>query len=235
MRSRQHRLLLSFYVGTSGAISLILLRLSQKGDTTDIAVAWLTVSLLTLAEVCVAMRMLLAMPMTPRANWVFRMAALDPVAEYARGVQRSFLWLAVTPVLVCFGVVFFAVWPWRTAAVHWTELALIGVIMAEMCAYGFHKIPFTCTYQPGRANIQFAFWGLMGALPLTRLAMKYEWTHLRTPQWTAAILAVLSVLALAARWTTGRAAVGAETLQFEGFEEPEVMSLKLPQESGLLR
>jgi hypothetical protein len=114
-------------------------------------------------------------------------------------------------------------------------LGLTGVVMAEMCAYGFHKIPFTCTCQPGKANIQFAFWGLMGALPLTRLAMKYEWTHLRTPPWTVAILVVLSVLALAARWSTRRAAAGAEALQFEGFEEPEVMSLKLPQEGGLLR
>jgi hypothetical protein len=38
-------------------------------------------------------------------------------------------------------------------------LALIGWIFTELSLIDFYKVPFTCSYLPGKSNFQFVFWG----------------------------------------------------------------------------
>ena len=45
----------------------------------------------------------------------------------------------------------------RPAAGHLIVLGLLGMILVEACLYGFHKIPFTCSYLPGKANVYYLF------------------------------------------------------------------------------
>ena len=233
LRSRQHRVVLSLYLGVGFAVMLILLRPALGKEGT--AVAWLAVSILMLSVAVVAMRIVFSMPITLRANWIFRVAALHPVATYSKAVRRTLMLLAVAPVWMGFAALFFLILPWRIAAAHLVALGLLGSILADLCTHGFHKIPFTCSYQPGRVNIQFAFWGFLVLLPLTRMAVNHEWKLLQHANGQALIAITLGVLALSARWWRIRSAQSAETMQFEEVDEAEILSLQLSDDGALLR
>ena len=233
LRSRQHRVILSLYLGVGFAVMLVLLRPALGKEGT--AVAWLAVSILMLSVAVVAMRIVFSMPITLRANWVFRLAALHPVVTYSKAVSRTLLLLAVAPVWIGFAALFFFLLPWRVAAAHLVALGLLGSILADVCVTGFHKIPFTCSYQPGRVNIQFAFWGFLVLLPLTRMATNHEWKLLQHANGQALIALALGTLALSARWHTIRSAQSAETMQFEELDEAEIISLQLSDDGALLR
>jgi hypothetical protein len=138
-------------------------------------------------------------------------------------------------VWIGFAALFFFLLPWRVAAAHLVALGLLGSILADVCVTGFHKIPFTCSYQPGRVNIQFAFWGFLVLLPLTRMATNHEWKLLQHANGQALIALALGTLALSARWHTIRSAQSAETMQFEELDEAEIISLQLSDDGALLR
>jgi hypothetical protein len=233
LRSRQHRVVLSFYLGIGLAVMLVLLRPAVGKD--GAVAAWFAVSILMLCVAAAAMRIIFSMPIALRANWLFRVAALDPVATYSKALRRTFLLLAMAPVWLGFAAFFFFLMPWRIAAVHLFSLALLGSILADLCAYGFHKIPFTCSYQPGRANIQFAFWGFLVLLPFTRMGANHEWTLLQHTNGQALIALSLVVLALAVRWRTIKAAQAAEAMQFEEVDEPQILTLELSNDGALLQ
>jgi hypothetical protein len=233
LRSRQHRVILSLYLGVGFAVMLVLLRPALGKEGT--AVAWLAVSILMLCVAVVAMRIVFSMPITLRANWVFRLAALHPVVTYSKAVRRTLLLLVVAPVWIGFAALFFFLLPWRVAAAHLVALGLLGSILADVCVNGFYKIPFTCSYQPGRVNIQFAFWGFLVLLPLTRMATNQEWKLLQHANGQALIALALGILALSARWHTIGSAQSAETMQFEELDEAEILSLQLSDDGALLR
>jgi hypothetical protein len=135
--------------------------------------------------------------------------------------------LAVMPVWAGFAALFFSIWPWRIAAGHLVALGLLGSILGDVCMHGFHKIPFTCSYQPGKGNIQFAFWGFLALIPFTWMAADEEWEILHRPESCAILVMALFVVAVASRWRTTRAAKSADGMQFEEVEEGEIQSLGL--------
>src|SRR4029077_8097450 len=103
LRSRQHRILLSFYLGAGFGVMLILLRPSMAHGGNP-AVPLLVASVLMLVTTAAAIRSVFSMPIALRANWIFRIAPLDPVTRYTAAIRRTFLLLAVAPVCSCFAV-----------------------------------------------------------------------------------------------------------------------------------
>ena len=234
LRSRQHRLILSMYLGVGFGIVLILLR-SALGHADRMPRAILSASVLMLCAAVAAMRAVFSMPITLKANWLLRVAALDSVARYAKAVRRTFLLLAVVPVWMSAAVVMLWLWPWRIAGAHLVLLALLGLMLSDVCMHGFHKIPFTCSYQPGKTKVQFAFWGLVVLLPFTFFGAGYEWRRLENLQGQIVIAGLLVLPAIALRWWSARGARSAEAMQFEETEESEIVSLALPLDSAGLQ
>jgi hypothetical protein len=234
LRSRQHRLILSWYLGVGFAIVLILLGPAMR-HSHQMARAILSASVLMLCATAAAMRAVFSMPMTLKANWLLRVAALDPVVRYAKAVRRTFLLLAVAPVWICAAAVMLWLWPWRVAAAHLVLLALLGSILCDACMRGFHKIPFTCSYQPGKTKMQFAFWGIVLLVPFLFMGAGYEWRYLQSLRGQILIAAVLVLPAIAMRWWSARSAKGAEAMLFEETEEAEMVSLALSPDSVALQ
>jgi hypothetical protein len=230
LRSRQHRLILSLYLGVGFGIVLTLLR-PALGHADRMPRAILCASVLMLCATAAAMRAVFSMPMTLKANWLLRVAALDPVARYAKAVRQAFLLLAVAPVWACAAAVMLRLWPWRVAGAHLVLLAMLGSMLCDVCMRGFHKIPFTCSYQPGKTKMQFAFWGIVLLLPLLYVGAGYEWRYLQGLQGQIMIAGLLVLPAMALRWWAARGARGAEAMQFEETEESEIVSLALPVDS----
>jgi hypothetical protein len=233
LRSRQHRLLLCFYLGTGFAIVLACVKtaLGQKGflhgargDVVDLA--FLVASLWVISFAVIGVRVVIAVPHTLRANWIFRMTETRGVAEYLAAVRRSLLVIALAPVWLLLAVLFLLRWPTWPVAGHLVVLGLVGVIVVELCLHGFHKLPFACSYLPGQPKVHVVFWGLLLVLvPLS--AARVEREMLNRPLSYLCMVALLAAIAAATRWRTATFAKSKEKLMFEEEYPPELLALGL--------
>ena len=143
--------------------------------------------------------------------------------------RRVLYILSVVPVCLVAGALLFSIWPWQVATQHLAVLLLLGSTLAELSLHGMQKLPFTCSYLPGKSNfnITFLLFGLLifivliGAAQLERDSFDY-W-----PGY-AAIVGGLLIVALCTRWSASRLARSPEgVLQFEEAFDPAVFALDL--------
>lgn len=239
LRSRQHRMLLSFYLGATFAIVLAYLRTSLKllkllhgaaGDAVN--VSFFVASIWVMCFAIMAVRLVISMPLTLRANWVFRMTEIRGVSDYLSAIRRAFFVLAAIPAWLLMAALFLLRWPtWRIAG-HLFLLALAGIIVVELSVYGFHKLPFTCSYLPGQSKVLFVFWGcLLVWVPL--VAARFEMRILSRPLDFIGIALLLALIAACARWRNTDSAASVEGLIFEEEYPPELFGLNLLQNVGV--
>ena len=129
---------------------------------------------------------------------------------------------------------FLSIWPWRLAAGHLVVLALWGMILAYLCLHGFRKIPFTCSYLPGKSFFHMAFLAALGLLLLIGKAVAFELRALDNPVSYAEMLVVLGIAVVLARWRTVAPATSEEAIvQFEEVPPAEVFVLGLYRDGVL--
>lgn len=228
-RSRQHRVVLAFYLGVGFAISLLCLK--QDGPL----LAWprplnpgfLIASFTMMCFAVIGLRSVYALPVSLTANWVLRTTQLQPSDKYIAATRTSLLLFAALPVWMFTALVSLGYRPWPQAAVHLVILALLGLILVDLNLLGFYKVPFTCSYLPGKSNIQFSFWiFILAFVPLTVLGAIGELKMLARPFSYTCTIAALTAAAIGL-WIYNRQRSRSAVLYFEE-RPPEVLTtLKL--------
>jgi len=235
-RSRQHRVLLAFYLGIGLAITIFFMRTPAArqlaaGTATDpwhqASVPLLASSVLIMAAWVVGIRMVFSMPLDLRANWIFRVTPIGGGRECLVARRRALRALSLIPFLAGSAVLFFSIWPWRAAAGHLLVLGLVGITVTELCMHGTQKIPFTCSYLPGKSNFHLIFWVCLALLLLLIYkAADWERSALGNPAGYATMLALLVLAAVLAHRRTAALANSDEgDLQFEEVPEPVIFTL----------
>jgi len=240
LRSRQHRVILAGYLGIGFAISLAYLKGLLYGDVGRV---WYRVnqpllvsSVVMLCFAVVGMRAVFSLPLALRANWIFRITAVRDAPEYLAAIRRSFLLLTAAPVCAVFGAVFLSIWPPWQALGHLLILGAMGMILADLRLHGFQKIPFTCSYLPGKGNVHVTSGAYIIVLTaLTDEGMRIELRALRGVGSFMAMLTVLGAVAFWARWRTANRVKSPEVaLQFEDAPPADIHALDLHRD-GVLR
>ena len=97
-----------------------------------------------------AVRTALVLPIEPRANWVFRMTEHDTArVDQVEAVVRSMIHLGVVlPLLILFPVQWATIHGQAIASTAVTLAAGIALVEIEMSEW--RRIPFTCSYMPGK-------------------------------------------------------------------------------------
>lgn len=238
-RSRQHRLILAFYSGIGFALVIFWVKTpyaQEQLSAASVGSLWhqlnaplLAASIVMMFFWVVGIRATFAMPLELRANWIFRITALGGVTEYLAASRRAFYALAVFPVLAASAAVFPSLWPCWPALGHLVILGLLGLILCDLCLAGFQKIPFACSYLPGKSNVTRAFWlCIFVFILLVAKGSELERRALERPAGYAIMLAILVVAMVCSRWrTTAIAKSGGARLQFEELPPPAVQILGL--------
>ena len=100
-----------------------------------------------------AIRLALSVPLDLRANWVFRMAEdVDGRAEVADASVRAVLVLAVALPIALIAPLQWWVLGDDCLAVLLVEAA-IGWLLVEFLMADWHRVPFTCSYIPGKGFV----------------------------------------------------------------------------------
>jgi hypothetical protein len=240
LRSRQHRVILAFYLGIGFGATVFLLKSPiakeiSNAPVTDlwrqVSVPLLAASIVLMGFWVVGMRAVFSLPVELPANWIFRMVPLRAGSKCVSGMRRSLWVLAVAPAWATSAIVFLSFWPLRAAVTHLVLLALLGLTIAELCLHGSQKIPFTCSWLPGKSNLHIAFWiCIMLILELILRLAEFERGSLQNPTRCVGIAVVLTAIAAGAAWRTSRlASAETESLHFEEIPSWQLTTLDLPR------
>jgi hypothetical protein len=156
-RSRTHLMLLAMYAGVGAALVLSavtsVVARSGMGAFDTPRVALLSAPLVLNFFMLCGMRALFGIPTEIKANWTFRVHAADDGMATAIGGARTALLLAVVaPIALAAALMGVALWGLRTGAIHAIFTGALGVLLADVLLVGLRKIPFACTYYPGRSR-----------------------------------------------------------------------------------
>jgi len=243
-RSRQHRLLLAAYMGIGLAVGLAYAREliygSSDFDPTYYGLKWyqlngslIAASVVFLVFAIIGTRAVFAMPIALPANWIFRITAVHSPAAYFAAIRKSLFALAAGPVWIAAALIFPAIWPTFYGVAHVILLGAMGMILIEFALYRFRKMPFACSYLPGKANIHVR----LGAGGIAFLGASSIVTHIEFAviPHIASFTTFLAILAAIAFWAHRRtaefAALPGAQLQFEDLPRGELTGLSLVHES----
>lgn len=234
-RSRQHRLLLAVYTGMGLAyvfsqVAYVLYhsRATDFGAIEGRAQTALGIPLILFCFLVIGLRVSFSIPLEVRANWLFRLTDPFSRAAYLSATRKTLLLLALAPVVAIAAPIYMAVWPWPRAVGHTAFLAAFGLLVIELALTGFAKVPFTCSYLPGKANLKIMFgvyWGLL--IIVSELVTDVEQRGLRDLANYAWLMGItlLAWLVAAYRGRGMRARIPA--LTFEEHPQPAVVGLGL--------
>ena len=232
LRSRHHRVAYAFYLSIVLAMGF---SCAHEALATAMPHAmpesFLTLSLLMLSIAVCGLRSVMSLPITLNANWVLRLTELSPPERYLSATRLVLLWLAAVPVwLICAALAgFFR--PFVLSAEHLLILALAGAILVELNTLNVAKIPFACSYLPGKSNVQVRFWAaVLVLLPTVSVLALQEYRLLvrgRAYLWMVACLGALELCL----WLWNRRMARSTVLHFEDAEPAVLTTLGL---GGLL-
>ena len=234
-RSTKHRLYFGTYVGTGLALALvgILAALAQTPHmyftevTSRPTEAMLAIPLIISFFVLSGMRMVFTVPAELRANWVFQLAEDKNRVDGLAGARKAMI-VPTVLILVALFPLYAYLWGWLPAFMHLVFSLLLSLILVELLLLNFRKIPFTCSYPSGKANV--AVFGVFYLFAFTT----YAYTTATFERWLLqneiawVVFFCLGLLALAAlvMWRKVRLARKFSIL-YEDAASPEVQTLDL--------
>jgi hypothetical protein len=233
LRSRQHRLMLGFFL----SVGLIVMALYMHAPTVlqesghkvnSVTVPFLIGTLIMMCVSVLGARIVISVPVLLKANWIFQLTQASPSQLYWRASRRALLTIAVVPVWIASALVCLWVGGGWEGIVHLVVLALFGAILVDFAMIKLHKVPFACSWMPGKANLLVLFFGgIIVGLPLANEAGLLEMRLLERPATWPLLIAGLCLIAAATRWKIGASAVTHQDLVFEEKEKPILLALKL--------
>ncbi len=232
-RSRQHRLLLSAYGGIATAMALAYARsafVSGANTRWDLPnVPLLVGSFVLLFFAVIATRAAFALPIALPCNWTFRVTAVHSPRAYFGAVRKSLFAIAAAPVWIASTLVYVAIWPPLPVLQHAALLLLIAIVLVDRSLYPFAKMPFACSYLPGKANLRVTLGAYAAAfLFLADAGVRVEHWTLAKPARYAVLFLILLAMAIWARRRTREFAAGRyNNVQFEDVPVTEVSPLDL--------
>jgi len=222
LRSRRHRLILAFYVGIGFSLMIFFVKtpeaqaqiLATSGSLLGrrVNVPLLASTIVMLGFWIVGTRVVFAMPLDLRANWIFRITPIRGAAAYLRASRRALLVLGLLPLWTVSALLLLSIWPWPAAMGHLVVLGLLGTILADICLRNFQKIPFTCSYLPGKSNAHVTFWvSILLIISITGKTLEIEQRALDDPKRYFLLVGILCIAAILAK----RRNTTDEPLEFE--------------------
>jgi hypothetical protein len=235
LRSRQHRVLLSFYTGIGFVIVILFMKTpdaqrisAASSGRSSLGLPLLASSFVMMTAWTLGTRVVFNIPLELRANWTFRLTRVQPIAGYFVAIRRTLYILALAPIWCALVLVFLSAWPFLPTLKHAVILSLLGVTAIELWLHDLQKIPFTCSYLPGKSNLHVTFvLCLMLGLNVVYWGASFELRALSDPHqcaWTVAVLVLIAAIAWQRRAQAHKQRV---ELQFEAEMPPVITSLGL--------
>jgi hypothetical protein len=226
-RSSQHRMVLMGYIGVAFAMSVsgIIGARTMVRPGQYLVAAFSYAHMVALVFLTIGLRHLFAIPAELRANWIFRITEREGRAEWLRAVDYFVLFALGLAVLAApFPAEARLLGPVAIRALF--LFAAGGLLYYEVLFSTHDRLPFTCSYVPGKQPAWVTvlrFIGLITVLPLLNLLLAGV---LASTAATGVVLGTMLVICVGVH-RSREANWAALPLVYEDEPEPVVRSLNL--------
>jgi len=233
-RSRSHRVLLAAYAAAGVALvfqgSLGVIASGVSGWWQDSRGVLLPAPLVLALFLLGGMRYVFTVPAELRENWMFQLAATGNPREYLAGVRKAALLLGAVPLFALLAPVYCWLWGPAKGGAHVLFGFLVSVLLTDLLLMNFEKLPFTCSYVAGKANLKMSW-------PLYILAYLFYVAALSAVDalimgWPALLWPVVALAGFAHWAMVARprpSAFGRPAFIYDECPEPAVCTLEIAQ------
>ena len=123
VRSRRHRILLAFFLGTAFALVISFARAPNSQE-----LAPLVATILMLSAALAGIRILFALPIDLQAHWIFKIAPVRGGPEGLAANRRLLIVLAIAPVWLASSLLLLSIWPWQKLWLTFYSSPCLGVL-----------------------------------------------------------------------------------------------------------
>lgn len=231
-RSRTHRLLLAAWAALGFALILQgILGAVARGLAdwwADPAGPLLVAPIVLPLFVIMGLRSAISVPAELRGNWLFQVAGNHRPEEYQTGVRRAARLLTLVPVFAVLAPLMAAAWGWRAGLQHSLFGLVIAHLVLEAQLLGLEKLPFTCSFVPGKAELKTRW--LLYVLAYVAYTGILSWAGLlllKYPSWLPAFFCCAAAAQAAIEYLRRRQRTLEVPLVFDERLEPAVQTLEL--------
>ncbi len=157
LRSPRHRLFLAALAGIGLALTgMGSVRITIEGGAAfpSFAVYSFSAVALTLSFFLITgLRAVFQIPAELRANWVFRASESHTPAPHLRAARKWVTIMGLAPLLGMLLPLEVVFQGWRIAIIHLSFAAVVALVLLDVLMFSFRKIPFTCSYFPGKTSM----------------------------------------------------------------------------------
>ena len=219
-RSLKHRLFLATYGGLGAALCVIQLASPHP----DLLALPLILSFILVS----GLRAAFNFPAELSANWTFRIAEADHTREALRAMRKWMLSCAIVPLFVLLAPLEFQRFPPNQALFHIAFGLTLSLLLMDVMFWGFRKVPFTCSYFPGKVNlVGLSAIYVFGFTTYSATMAGVEAQLQQMPLAAAVFFAVAIVVHLVLRWTRDHLMGRAARLEYDAANDPVVRTLDL--------
>jgi hypothetical protein len=228
-RSAKHRIFLAVYIGIGCALVLQAI-VASGAKQVDASQAWLSVPLVLSFFILSGIRYIFTIPVELPANWLFRVTENQDRRQTLNGARRALIWFGIAPLFCALSPFYFVLWRPGVAIAHLLFSVTISVLLAEALVLDFWKIPFTCSYPPGKANVTVLwifYWAAFTTYAYSMATLE-AWMVLRPRRLVFFYIAAAAVWWGFESYRRRGDAIGF-TLMFEDAPDPIVRTLGLSE------
>jgi hypothetical protein len=222
-RSATHRMFLACYWSVGIAIGLLATITVRDGRLALSSDGLRGFPLLVVFFVVSGFRAAFQFPAELASNWLFRITEERWPEKSRRASRKRVLASGLLPALILF--LPFEMWRWGSGAgmFHIAFQLVTGALLIEVLFWSFDKVPFTCSYFPGKVNLAllssiYLYGFTEYSFGMSDLEVSLEGRLLRSALFFAGAAAMLALL----WWRNPRAA----EVRFDG-NEPDIQPLNL--------
>jgi len=174
------------------------------------------------------------LPVSLEANWIFRMTEKPRIKAYFAGLRKAIFFLKIGPLFVLIFTVYTVLWDSRAAFFHSLYGLMISILVMEVLFTRFVKIPFACSYLPGKERIHvFWFLYLVGFIGYVKIMGGIELELLKSPSKLIIVFAVVLLSIIGIRIYQINILYKRDKIHYEEEPEPIMVGLDFKRPSHL--
>jgi hypothetical protein len=231
LRSTRHRLFLATLGGIALALTLpnlYWLSLEPGGRMFVFRPAGLLPIPLILTYLCVTgLRSAFNIPAELRANWVFQTAESEDRVQHLRAARKWIIVMGLGP-LATLMLPVEIYWRGWAGLMHMAVALALAMVTLNLLLIWFRKIPFTCSYFPGKKSMA----GMAGIFVVTfylyvfvMSKLQYRW--MEAPAGMVVYFLICGAALSGLRWLEGRELRIDDVFIYDDTPDPEVRTLEL--------
>ncbi len=165
-------------------------------------------------------------PSALEANWIFQLTEKKSLHHYLSGLRKGILFLNILPISILFFVFYALLWDATTASYFLVYILGISILLVEVFFARYHKIPFACSYIPGKEKFHiYLIFYIIGFVLYYFLTTSVATVLLQNPLYLAVFWAGILVSVLGLRLYQNRFFYPRTQIIYEEEIEPVMVTL----------